>query len=200
VRDLPTASIDELLRYDEEPRPEPAGRARRIWLLKTVLGAAALAALVVLAARAVGVGLPYPVVFTGLLALFVLSRVLGEVAAGRAAAPLPEPGQPGQPDSAERWQLSWPEPDGLLAAAHRWDNRLSWTASDADRFARNVQPLIGELADERLRQRHGLTRESDPARARELLGETVWAFLVAPVTRSPTPREIAAVASELEKL
>ena len=48
-----------------------------------------------------------------------------------------------------------------------------WTGAptNAERFGSTVARRLGELADERLRQRHGLTRASDPARARELLGD-----------------------------
>ena len=43
-----------------------------------------------------------------------------------------------------------------------------------------------ELTDERLRQRHGITRASDPRRARQLLGEPLWSCSV------PTPGDAAA--------
>ncbi|HET6213605.1 MAG TPA: hypothetical protein VFE14_12145 [Micromonosporaceae bacterium] len=189
------ASLDDLLRYDEEPKRDRPFDSPRMWLVKAVVYAATAALLVVFGARTLGIGLPYPVVFAGLLAMFVLQRVLHDIAPAPSA-----PDRADQPAGEESWQLSWPISDGLLSASNRWDNRLSWTQSDPERFARNVQPLIAELADERLRQKHGLTRQSDPVRARALLGDPLWTFLATPVTKSPTPQQIAAVASELEKL
>ena len=56
------------------------------------------------------------------------------------------------------------------------------------------------LADERLRQRHGISRTGDPRRARELMGERLWAFLYAPPARPPNPRELAAVVEDMERL
>nr|BFE76467.1 hypothetical protein GCM10020092_097680 [Actinoplanes digitatis] len=56
----------------------------------------------------------------------------------------------------------------------RWERQLDWSQSDAEKFSRNVLPVLAELADERLRLKHGITRSSDPRRARELLGEPLW--------------------------
>ncbi len=63
-----------------------------------------------------------------------------------------------------------------------------------------MQPLIADLVDERLRQRHGLTRDGDPERARALLGDPLWKLLEKPVKRTPAPRELAAIVAQLEKL
>jgi hypothetical protein len=65
-----------------------------------------------------------------------------------------------------------PRVDGVVVAVRRWDRRLATTDS-------GLSASLGELADERLRQRHGITRASDPSRARALLGEPVWALLAA---------------------
>src|SRR6266540_222904 len=54
--------------------------------------------------------------------------------------------------------------------------------------------------DDRLRLRHGVDRQRDPKRARELLGEQLWAFVAEPVTRAPDPRQLAALAEQIEHL
>jgi hypothetical protein len=89
--------------------------------------------------------------------------------------------------------------DGMVGAVHRWDRRLEWGISDSRRFANTVGLRIGELVDERLRQRHGLTRASDPRKARELVGERVWALL-GPLDRAPSPRQIAAALTDLDRI
>lgn len=181
--------LDELLRYEEDGPADRRVRPARLWLAKTVLAAVALSALTVLGARAFGLGLPYPLVFGGTLALLLLRRLV------RQLPPAPPPGPPvADPDETA------PPQDGMALAAGRWSTRLHWTQSDAEAFSRTVRPAIAELADERLRQRHGITRAGDPDRARQLLGDPLWTLLAAPATRPPTPQHLAALIGELERL
>lgn len=191
-----TASIDELLQYEEElaPAKDRASDSGWIWLGRTALAAAGISVLVVFGARLVEIGLPFPVVFAVTLALMVLRKVALDV------APVPFVRSQPPPLRDDDWQLNWQSPDGAFAAASRWETRLSWTEADPPRFARNVQPLIIDLADERLRQKHGITRAGDPVRARELLGDPLWTFMTTPVTRSLTPRQIAALVAQVEAL
>lgn len=188
-----TASIDELLRYDEEPTPRRPARPGWTWAATTLVSAAAISAFVVISARVMTIGLSYLVVFSVTLALLVLNRIVREV----APQPLADSPMALREDD---WQRSTSVPDGAAAAAARWDTRLSWTQSDPERFGRTVAPILAELVDERLRQRHGLTRAADPERARELLGDPLWTFLATPVTRSLTPRELAALVAHMEAL
>jgi hypothetical protein len=60
--------------------------------------------------------------------------------------------------------------------------------------------VLGELADERLRIHHGITRASDPRRARALLGEPLWLALADPGRRPPRQRDLAAYVETLERL
>ena len=60
--------------------------------------------------------------------------------------------------------------------------------------------MLAELTDERLRLKHGITRESDPRRARELLGEPLWALLAEPGRRPPKARELGTYVDALEKI
>ncbi len=93
-----------------------------------------------------------------------------------AAPPVPLSG----PVSAE------PEPsggglDGLSALAHR----LSWGSVDLDRYEARVRPQLARLAEERLRQRHGVDVVSQPDVARRMVGEPLWQLMTGPP--SPTP-------------
>jgi hypothetical protein len=192
----PTASLDDLLRHEEDELPrgdrgEPAG----LWLFKSTALSALIAGLIWGFARLGGVGLSYLMLLAGVLALFALRRVVREVTPSETV----EGPRSSAADYAET-NLHWPTVDGLYAASARWDNRLSWTQRDAERFDGQVRPSLGELVDERLRQRHGLTRTGDPARARALLGDPLWTFLTTPVTRSPTPKLLAAVIQRMEEL
>ena len=72
--------------------------------------------------------------------------------------------------------------------------------SDPNAFSRNVLPVLAELTDERLRLRHGLTRASDPRRARELLGEPLWQLLTEPGRRPPKAKDLTMYVESLERL
>src|SRR6185436_4289978 len=91
-------------------------------------------------------------------------------------------------------------PDSLRAAVRRWERNLGRAHSDPDLYARNVLPVLAELADERLRLRHGITRAADPRRARELLGEPLWAALHDRGRRSAKPSELETYVNALERL
>lgn len=187
--------LDDLLRY-ENPEPRRRSNAFGAWLAKACGYSALFSGLLWVALRAGGLSIPFLLLFAGALALFGLHRVAGQV------APPPPDEDPVRTAAQEEVDgaLYWPLVDGLWAAVSRWDNRLEWTYRDPARFDSLVRPLVGELVDERLRQRHGITRASDPQRARVMLGDPLWTFLVTPVTRSPTPRDLAAIVAHLEAL
>ena len=188
----PTASIDDLLRAPEEtPARRRRPRTGALWWVRAVLLAAAGTAVIVFGLRLVGINIAAPVIVAALLALQLLRRLTSQV-----AAPSGIGGSGTHPPRTEQTD----ERDALRSSVNRWEVRLSWSKGDQDRFRRTAWPAIGEIVDERLRQRYGLTRASDPQRARALLGEPVWSFLSKPPTRTPVPRELAAIVAELEKL
>jgi len=90
--------------------------------------------------------------------------------------------------------------DALRAAVRRWERSLDRAHSDADLYARNVLPALAELADERLRLRHGITRASDPRRARELLGDPLWAALHDRGRHTAKASELETYVTVLERL
>ncbi|MFG1776120.1 hypothetical protein ACGFIG_06800 [Micromonospora sp. NPDC049048] len=195
---MSSTSIDDLLSFEEE-RPAPVersrgGRAGRV--LRPLAGVGAVVVVLVAALRAVGLQVSLPVLVAGVVALFLVRRVV----AALAPPPPPRSGRrvPAAADDDGTW--NWGARDALRAAINGWERPLDWAARDRKRFAERILPRIGELADERLRQRHGLTRESDPERARALLGERLWTFLSTPSRRPPSPRDLAAIVAELEKI
>lgn len=192
----PDAGIDDLLDFGDEPAAEPVRqRSRSGWLLRDALLCLAATAATVAALRVAGIAVSVLLVAAGFVALRALHLLLSEV----APPPLPK--------AAERRRVAeedglyrWTGTDGLRGAVRRWENRLDWSQTEAGRFSRNVLPVLAELADERLRQHHGITRASDPRRARELLGEPLWQLLAEPDRRPPKAREWAAHVAALEKL
>lgn len=90
-------------------------------------------------------------------------------------------------------------PDRPFADVRRWEERLDLIRGDPDYFQRAVVPVLATAVDERLRIAHGLTRASDPARAREILGPRLWDFLEEG-TRAPSPAELALVVQEMEEV
>jgi hypothetical protein len=51
-----------------------------------------------------------------------------------------------------------------------------------------------------LRQRHGLTRASDPARARDLLGDHAWAIIHGYLDAAPPPADVVRAVASIESL
>jgi hypothetical protein len=191
----PNASIDDLLEHEQERAPkEPRSAGDAVWWVHSALIGGALTVVTVVGLRLFGVALQVFVILAGFLALLSLRRVIAQV------TPPPPSRQAHRRSDADDGTYHWGEQDALRTAVNRWERALGWAQGDRDRFAERVLPTIGELADERLRQRYGLTRASDPDRARELLGEPLWQLLTAPARRPPTPRELAAIVAPLEKL
>lgn len=203
-----TSSIDELLGYDEDvtapgrahrPRHWPGSRSRSVigWLARTLAYAAASGALVLFAMRLVELSVPYVLAFTAMLALLVIRRLLRVV----AAPPRPRAAMARRSSAAvDEVVYQRQARDGLSTATGRWESRLEWGDDNADRFHRAVQRRLAELADERLRRRHGISRYDEPARARAILGEPLWNFLVTPAGRPPTSRELSAILTRMEEL
>jgi hypothetical protein len=197
---VPTDShLDELLRYEDSAVELVDVPDARRWRLKAAGFVLATSAVVYTLTRAGGLAVPLTLILAVVSAAVLMRRALGLIQEplGLRAADLVR-----SPGGHRRIELGgWYEGnDGMVAAVRRWDRRLDWGSTDSDRFNFTVPPRIGELLDERLRQRHSLTRASDPVRARALLGEEIWAFLHKPATHVPTPREIAALVTRMEKL
>ncbi|MEH0980724.1 hypothetical protein [Micromonospora sp. CPCC 205556] len=189
--------LDDLFSFEEEAPPRTGrerGRRPRA-ALRTVVVAAAVTAVVLAGLRAVGLQVSIWIVVAGVLAVLAVRRVTA------ALSPPPPPrGGYRAPAGEEPGSYNWGARDALRAAINGWEVPLDWSATRPERFSKVVLPRLAELADERLRQRHGLTRESDPARARALLGDRLWTFLDTPPRRTPSPRDLAAIVAELEKI
>jgi hypothetical protein len=190
------ASIDELLggavEVEAEARPERAPR-----LGSGLFWAAPVAAILAGAAYVVllpmGLKIPYILLFSVFFALLALRRALRVVQAPRLTVDRPPRSTITRIDPTE-------VADGMQLALGRWDTRLSWSERDPQRFRSEVRPRLADIADERLRQRHGVTRADDPRRARELMGERLWQFLFSPIESGPNRGDLAAVVDDMEKL
>ncbi|MDO3701152.1 hypothetical protein Q3W71_05595 [Micromonospora sp. C28SCA-DRY-2] len=195
---MSSTSIDDLLSFEEErPRGDGRDRGGRVGqVLRALAGMAAVVVVLVAGLRVVGLRVSLLILIAGVVALFAVRRIV--------AALTPPPPQPGAgPRSSigvDEGTWNWGARDALRTAINGWEVPLDWSATRPERFTTVVLPRLGELADERLRQRHGVTRESDPARARALLGERLWTFLETPPRRTPSPRDLAVIVAELEKL
>ncbi|WP_435204814.1 hypothetical protein [Micromonospora sp. bgisy143] len=191
-----SASIDDLLTFEEErPRHDDrnsGGRAGRVF--RALLGNAALVAVLVVGLRAVGLQISLAILVAGVFAVSAVRRV--------AAALAPPPAARSRTRLAQNddgtW--NWGARDALRAAINGWELPLDWSTTRPERFTGVILPRLAELADERLRLKHAVTRESDPARARALLGDRLWTFLETPPRRPPSPRDLAVIVAELEKI
>ncbi|MEV4414422.1 hypothetical protein [Catellatospora sp. NPDC049609] len=134
--------------------------------------------------------MPLPLVFAVALTVVGVWRM-----ARSLKAPLP-PRRAGRTAAEDQSEVT----DGLRLAVARWETILEWSHTDGARFQRRVQPRLAELVDERLRQRHGVNRATEPERARRLLGDPLWTFLTVPSKRPPSPRELDVIVNALERL
>jgi hypothetical protein len=198
-RDREAGGLDELFSSAEEPVAEeqPAEerpRSLAAWLIRNALLVAVATVVAVAGLRFAGVRVPILVIVAAFAALRLLMLAVSEVA--------PPPAVPVSARRAveESGYYTWTGTDSLRAAVRRWEQRLEWSHSDAERFSRNVLPVLAELTDERLRLKHGITRASDPRRARELIGEPLWQTLDDPGRRPPKRQELATLVDALERL
>jgi hypothetical protein len=201
-REEPTGGLDSLFQYADEPAaapaPEPAvrrPRSRAGWVVRNLLLVAVANTVTVAALRYFGLSVSLLIIVSAFLALRLLMLAISAVAPPPSAVRADKRARGEEPG-----EYHWAGADSLRVAVRRWELRLDWSQSDADRFSRNVLPVLGELTDERLRLRHGLTRASDPRRARELLGEPLWQLLTEPGRRPPKRAELAGHVEALERL
>lgn len=185
------ASLEELLRHEEDFPGHAEWVSGVRWWLRNLFVAAGLTTLTVLGLRLYGIGVSVVAVFTAVLTLLLLRRVTAQLA---------------PPQVSRRPLVVAPdgdyhnEQDGVRSEVSRWERKLHWSHGEPERFVRAMRPLLADLVDERLRQHHGITRASNPTRARAMLGEPLWALLHGRVSRTPTQREVAEILARLESL
>lgn len=67
-------------------------------------------------------------------------------------------------------------------------------------FARRIQPLLLELATDRLVHRHGVDPEQEPDRAREITGDRLWSLITGDQKRTASLDEIEDAIHTIENL
>lgn len=179
------------IHVEGEPRRRP-----RLWPALSL--AVSVSIVVYLILYGANYRVPFLLPFAICVGLALLYWALGLVAEplGLAAADLVRPVVVQRRHEPGAWYEGG---DGVVEAVGRWDRRLGWGEMDGPRFAHTVGRALGELVDERLRQRYGVTRATDPDRSRALLGERVWRLL-GPLERAPTTREVRAALDDLERM
>ena len=199
-RDQEAGGLDALFSFsNDEPAVEQQvvpekPRSRAGWYIRNGLLVAVATVVTVAGLRMAGTKVSILIIVAAFIALRLLMLAVSEVApppAARAAV---------RRDGEEPGAYRWVGTDSLRAAVRRWEQRLEWSHSDAERFSRNVLPVLSELTDERLRLRHGITRASDPRRARELIGEPLWRLLDEPGRRPPKRQDFEIYVQALERL
>lgn len=185
--------------YRRAPWPHKTWTAR-IWdhRARPIVQAVAIAVvgafiIKVFARFVLGAGIPYALILVVLLAV-----TLGHL----MIVPLRPPPSLTAPLRENTDSLTYGLPDRPFADVRRWEDRLDWRRGDPEYFGRTVLPAIGAVVDERLRLKHAVNRQTEPDRARAIVGPTVWEFLQAGQDRrkAPSPAELAAVVKELEQL
>jgi hypothetical protein len=80
------------------------------------------------------------------------------------------------------------------------ESRLSWGASDPDRFRERMRPELVGLATDLLRTRRGVDPRTQPEQARTILGDPLWQLMTGPLERSPSRAELARMVQALERI
>ncbi len=198
-RERDDGGLEELFGFTEEPAGEERPAAERspsrvAWLIRNTLLVAVATVVTVAGLRIAGIRINILIIIAAFVALRLLMLAVAEV------APPPGVRAAARRTAGESDDRRWHGTDSLRASVRRWELRLDWSQSDADRFSRNVLPVLAELTDERLRLRHGITRSSEPRRARELIGEPLWRVLNDPGRRPPKQQDLATYVEALERL
>jgi hypothetical protein len=92
-----------------------------------------------------------------------------------------------------------PRDEGLLLLSSL-ESRLSWGATDPDRFRSRVRPELVALAADLLRTRRGVDLNAEPDLARSILGEPLWQLITRTPTRSPSRAELSRLVDALERI
>ena len=183
-------SLEQLFTEGEErPKRRVPGPVRDLFLAM-LIGGGIFAVL-----RVFSLVVPVVILIGGTYTILLLRRALTRIGLTPLPDTLVSPAW-----SVEDGERQLAQVDGVVRVVRRWEARFGWTERDHVRFAAAVLPRLVELADERLRHRHGFSLYADPDRAHRLLGEQLWTFLNAPVRRSPTPQELATIVAEMEKI
>jgi hypothetical protein len=183
--------LDDLLAYDDSDgrrRQRPSRSGLGVALPLIAIGSIGIWWLL----HRFGIGTPYLLIVASLLAIYGLRYILGTI----GAPTLPRTLRDQPPRSPERPA----DEDGVRLATRTWDQRLDYAQDDARHLTHLIQPSFRDVVDERLRLVHGISRSSDPDRARALIGPQLWKFLTEPVPRRVTPQEIAALVAQMEAL
>jgi hypothetical protein len=111
-----------------------------------------------------------------------------------ASTPPPEPPDPIPGDVEPTW--------GGFANLSTLEHRLSWGSVDRERYETRLRPQLARLAEERLRQRHGVDPARQPDLARQIVGEPLWQLMTGPPVSGdpPTPRLIGDLLTYIERI
>jgi hypothetical protein len=71
-----------------------------------------------------------------------------------------------------------------------FERRVAKAMEDPGRFDYVLRRQLCDLAEHRLRSRFGVDSRTDPDRARELLGESLWHLMTTPTREVPTRQQL----------
>lgn len=197
----PEVGLDDLF---GSPRPAASARtpaappADGRWLLGRLFFAVALGAVIYGLLYLFRLTVPYPLLVITIFVVTLMKYVLARIGIRPLPAQLTGRGLRSPTAGPAARRRGNQEPDGLELAVLGWTEPLATAGKDDHQYRRMILPRLRELADERLRQRHGVTRASDPRRAREMMGEHLWRMLHEPSTA--TPRDMALLVERIEEL
>jgi hypothetical protein len=184
----------------EEKGPPPEVKRRRMpnKMLVQHLGLAVLASLALVAIFAAAGMAPRPLWFVvAALAIGIVTLAI------RLMLPqVIETNWPGRQDDgpASRRGRNSDTRTQFLATWLQESSRERRAGEGSQTFARRIQPLLLELATDRLVHRHGVDPEQEPDRAREITGDRLWALIEGDQKRTASLDEIEDAIHTIENL
>jgi hypothetical protein len=80
------------------------------------------------------------------------------------------------------------------------DAAVRRSGEDSMAYRSRLQPLLRQLAAQRLRRAHGVDMATQPDAARALLGDDVWPLLTLPTAEPVTTRQLDRVVTAIERI
>jgi hypothetical protein len=178
---------------------EGSARAVARWLLGRSFFSVALGTVIYGVLWVVRIGVPYSLIVGAIFVVTVLRRALRRADIRPLPGSVTGRGQRLRPDPWTGEPVDDRTPDGAQVAIGRWESRLSRRGASAQ-VTEQLRSRLYELVDERLRLRHGLTMTTDPNRARQLIGETLWTMIHQPPRHGFTPEDLSVLVDQMEAL
>lgn len=189
--------LDDLFGTVEGQPAAFAGSGNARWLLGRAFLSVAVGAVIYGGLMFLEYVVPYPLIVVTVFTAALVKHLLSGLGIRRLPRQLTGQGL----RAVVTGRRPYPEADdGIAIAVGQWQSKLVSSGRGRGKLPRQTVSDLRDLVDERLRQRHGVTRDTDPVRAQEMMGEHLWRMLHATRGSSPTQEDVALAVQRIEEL